>query len=224
MTLAATQANVKFAPLQVTSCHEIIGSAATKTEESLKSRPLSQHPTAPTHEPPPPRSNHRSLFHKTQTLPNTLLRLQELASQHLVIFLCSFACSISWYPENPVALPTSPPHHHPTIEHPRSICCPGSHQLPSRRKPKARAFSSITGSSSSPFRLSAVAGTAEPIYGPEAIYPVSLQEKENPKYETDSDDLKWLALEETSVETQTFYIEGNSGHFVIAQAVYSNVM
>lgn len=71
--------------------------------------------------------------------------------------------------------------------------------------------------------LSAVAGTAEPIYGPEALQSVAKQEDQNPKYEITDDDLKWQAIETTCVETQTFYTETNGGHFVMIQVIYSNV-
>ncbi|KAA8904657.1 oxidative stress survival, Svf1-like protein [Sphaerosporella brunnea] len=71
--------------------------------------------------------------------------------------------------------------------------------------------------------LASVAGTAEPIYGPQALHPVSKQEEHNPKYETTPEDFKWQALETTCAETQTFYIEADSGHFVMCQVIYSNV-
>jgi len=68
-----------------------------------------------------------------------------------------------------------------------------------------------------------VAGTAEPIYGPEALHSVAKQEDQNPKYEITDDDLKWQALETTCAETQTFYTETDGGHFVMVQVIYSNV-
>jgi len=71
--------------------------------------------------------------------------------------------------------------------------------------------------------LASVAGTAEPIYGPEALQPVTVQEDQNPKYEFDSKDVKWLALDSTCAETETFYIEADSGHYVMIQVIYSNV-
>lgn len=73
------------------------------------------------------------------------------------------------------------------------------------------------------FRISAAFGTAEPIYGPEALRSVAIQESENPTYELTKEDLTWHALETTSAETQTFYLEADSGHCGIVQLIYSNV-
>ncbi|KAF8543071.1 oxidative stress survival, Svf1-like protein [Trichophaea hybrida] len=72
--------------------------------------------------------------------------------------------------------------------------------------------------------LASIAGTAEPIYGPDALHAVSVQEDQNPKYEFDSEDVQWLAPESTCAETETFYIEAESGHFVMIQVIYSNVV
>lgn len=41
--------------------------------------------------------------------------------------------------------------------------------------------------------------------------------------ELTKDDLKWRTPNSTCVETQTFYITADSGHFVLAQVIYSNV-
>lgn len=74
------------------------------------------------------------------------------------------------------------------------------------------------------FRLSSVAGTAEPNYGPEAIQTVtSRADATHPFTELTSQDLKWLAAKGTSVETQTFYLNSEEGHYGMAQVIYSNV-
>jgi hypothetical protein len=72
-------------------------------------------------------------------------------------------------------------------------------------------------------RLANVAGTQEPIYGPEAIQSVNSQETELGFTELTKNDLKWVAMESTCVETQTFYIMADSGHIAMAQIIYSNV-
>jgi hypothetical protein len=72
-------------------------------------------------------------------------------------------------------------------------------------------------------RLANVAGTAEPIYGPSAIQSVAKQAEVTPYTELKREDLKWLAMKSTCVETQTFYLMAESGHIGIAQVIYSNV-
>ncbi|CAZ82347.1 unnamed protein product [Tuber melanosporum] len=71
--------------------------------------------------------------------------------------------------------------------------------------------------------LATVAGTAEPIYGPEAFHSVVKQESLNPSNEIAKEDMKWNVLETTSVETQTFYLAADSGHHGLVQVIYSNV-
>ncbi|KAL7266121.1 putative cell survival pathways protein [Rhizina undulata] len=71
--------------------------------------------------------------------------------------------------------------------------------------------------------LASVAGTAEPIYGPEAFHSVAKQEGSNPTYELTTEDLQWNILEATSAETQTFYLIADSGHTGMVQIIYSNV-
>lgn len=83
--------------------------------------------------------------------------------------------------------------------------------------------SRLDGLFSNIFRISAAFGTAEPIYGPEALRSVAIQESENPTYELTKEDLTWHALETTSAETQTFYLEADSGLCGIVQLIYSNV-
>ncbi|KAI5820981.1 oxidative stress survival, Svf1-like protein [Pyronema omphalodes] len=82
-------------------------------------------------------------------------------------------------------------------------------------------FSWVTNAAQS--ALSAVAGTAEPIYGPSHLHQVSKQEAQNPKYEVLPEDLSWVALDSTCAETQTFYIDSKAGPLIMLQVIYSNV-
>ena len=70
-----------------------------------------------------------------------------------------------------------------------------------------------------------MAGTQEPIYGPSAIQSVAKQAETTPNGYTEltKDDLKWVAMDSTSVETQSFYLMADSGHIALAQVIYSNV-
>lgn len=72
-------------------------------------------------------------------------------------------------------------------------------------------------------RLANVAGTQEPIYGASAIRSVAEEAKETPFTELTRDDLKWVAMESTCVETQSFYLVSDEGHIGLAQVIYSNV-
>ncbi|KAI9836367.1 MAG: hypothetical protein M1819_001396 [Sarea resinae] len=72
-------------------------------------------------------------------------------------------------------------------------------------------------------QLANVAGTVEPIYGAEAIHSVANQTEETPYTELTKDDLKWVAMDSTCVETQTFYLFADSGHVAFAQVIYNNV-
>ncbi|KAI3332115.1 survival factor 1 [Xylariaceae sp. AK1471] len=71
--------------------------------------------------------------------------------------------------------------------------------------------------------LANVVGTEEPIYGPSAIKSVAEDAKSTPYTEITRDDLKWVAMDQTSVETQVFYFMADSGHIGLAQIIYSNV-
>ncbi|KAI0457510.1 survival factor 1 [Xylaria acuta] len=71
--------------------------------------------------------------------------------------------------------------------------------------------------------LANVVGTEEPIYGPSAIKSVAEDAKTTPYTEITRDDLKWVALDQTSVETQVFYFMADGGHVGLAQIIYSNV-
>jgi hypothetical protein len=71
--------------------------------------------------------------------------------------------------------------------------------------------------------LANIAGTEEPIYGPSAIKSVAEDAKSTPYTELNRDDLKWVTLDQTSVETQVFYFLADSGHIGLAQIIYSNV-
>ncbi|MCJ1268672.1 putative cell survival pathways protein [Lobaria immixta] len=68
-----------------------------------------------------------------------------------------------------------------------------------------------------------VAGTQEPIYGPTAIQSVAKQTEVTPYTELEIEHLKWVAMESTCVETQTFYLFADSGHLGMVQVIYSNV-
>jgi len=72
--------------------------------------------------------------------------------------------------------------------------------------------------------LSVVAGTAEPEYGAGAFHSVATTVAENPSFALTTDDIKWLVLEYTNVETQTFYITADNGYLALLQVIYSNVM
>ncbi|ODQ81004.1 hypothetical protein BABINDRAFT_170712 [Babjeviella inositovora NRRL Y-12698] len=74
--------------------------------------------------------------------------------------------------------------------------------------------------------LSAVAGTAEPEYGREAIHPVTdtVQGKQ-PYRETIATDFEWNNPNYTNVETQTFYFNcAQTGYQGLIQVIHSNVM
>ncbi len=68
-----------------------------------------------------------------------------------------------------------------------------------------------------------MAGTEEPIYGPQAIQSVAKQAESTPYTELQKKDLKWAVMDSTCVETQTFYLMADSGHMGMVQVIYSNV-
>ena len=72
-------------------------------------------------------------------------------------------------------------------------------------------------------RLANVAGTQEPIYGPEAIRSVADEADKNTYTETTRDDFKWKVMDTTNVETQTFYFVSDEGKIGMAQVIYSNI-
>jgi hypothetical protein len=72
--------------------------------------------------------------------------------------------------------------------------------------------------------LSAVVGTEEPIYGPEALQSVAKQTETTPFSEANKDILRWRAYSYTNVETQTFYIMADNGTVVFVQVIYSNIV
>ena len=72
-------------------------------------------------------------------------------------------------------------------------------------------------------RLAAVAGTQEPEYGPEAIQPVGKKGDEPTYTELTKKDLKWVTLDYTNVETQTFYLFSDAGHKGVLQVIYNNI-
>ncbi|KAF7560621.1 hypothetical protein G7046_g3529 [Stylonectria norvegica] len=73
--------------------------------------------------------------------------------------------------------------------------------------------------------LANVAGTAEPIYGPEALKSVAVEAEKTPHAHTELErtDLKWLAMDSTSVENQIFYFFADNGYIAFCQVIYSNV-
>ena len=74
------------------------------------------------------------------------------------------------------------------------------------------------------YRIASVAGTAEPIYGPEAFQSVLTRTKaENPVSELTPDDYKWTLPEQSHVETSTFYITAETGHAMMCQIIHSKV-
>ena len=68
-----------------------------------------------------------------------------------------------------------------------------------------------------------VVGTQEPIHGPSACQSVAEQAKTTPYTELSKDDVKWTAMDATSVETQTFYLFADTGHLAFVQVIYSSV-
>lgn len=76
--------------------------------------------------------------------------------------------------------------------------------------------------------LSAVAGTQEPEYGPDAIHPVTKRtnkESGSVHRPTESTDFKWLSPNYTNVETQTFYFTDLASNNVgFCQLIHSNIM
>ncbi|KAG9671395.1 survival factor 1, partial [Aureobasidium melanogenum] len=72
-------------------------------------------------------------------------------------------------------------------------------------------------------QLANVAGTQEPIYGPSAIQAVSEQAKTKPYTELTKNDMKWITIDSTCVETQTWYFMTDSGYICMVQVIYSNV-
>lgn len=73
-------------------------------------------------------------------------------------------------------------------------------------------------------RLANVAGTAEPVYGPDAIRSVEQQARETAYTELTKDDLRWREPNYTCVETETFYFALDDGKLAYAQIIYNNVM
>jgi hypothetical protein len=71
--------------------------------------------------------------------------------------------------------------------------------------------------------LANVVGTEEPIHGPTAIQAVGKHENEPAYTELAKHDLKWVAMESTCVETQTFYVHSEQGHTAFIQVIYNNV-
>lgn len=75
-----------------------------------------------------------------------------------------------------------------------------------------------------PSSLASVAGTQEPIYGPEAIQSVARQAQETPYTELSKNDLRWRAYQYTNVENKVFYIMADDGTLAMVQLIYSNIV
>jgi hypothetical protein len=71
--------------------------------------------------------------------------------------------------------------------------------------------------------LAAVAGTQEPEYGPDSIQPVGKNPGDPAYTELTKKDLKWVTLDYTNVESQTFYLFTDEGRVGFLQLIYSNV-
>ncbi|CAM1511475.1 Fc.00g089880.m01.CDS01 [Cosmosporella sp. VM-42] len=74
-------------------------------------------------------------------------------------------------------------------------------------------------------QLANVAGTQEPIYGPTAVRSVAEETSQTPLgfSELNRSDLSWHAKEETSVETQIFYLFADNGYIAFCQIIWSNI-
>lgn len=72
-------------------------------------------------------------------------------------------------------------------------------------------------------QLANAVGTEEPVYGPDAIQPVTKQAETAPYSILTKEDLRWKAMDHTNVETETFYIMSDDGTTSMAQVIYSNV-
>ncbi|XMA10685.1 hypothetical protein WAI453_003476 [Rhynchosporium graminicola] len=72
-------------------------------------------------------------------------------------------------------------------------------------------------------KLADVAGTREPIYGPEAIQSVAKQTANTSYTELTRADFKWKQLNTTSVETEVFYLMADGGQVAFVQVIHSNV-
>jgi hypothetical protein len=70
--------------------------------------------------------------------------------------------------------------------------------------------------------LANVAGTQEPLYGPDSCQPVTSQV---PQFSVldDKKDLRWVNMDTTNVETATFYFMTDEGVTALAQVIYSNI-
>lgn len=75
-----------------------------------------------------------------------------------------------------------------------------------------------------PLSVSAITGSAEPIYGPEAFHSITdtIKPGQNPFGALTRQDLEWRAPWSSHVETQTFYFTSPTGHYGFAQIIHSN--
>ncbi|KAK7425571.1 putative cell survival pathways protein [Neonectria magnoliae] len=72
-------------------------------------------------------------------------------------------------------------------------------------------------------QIAYVAGTQEPVYGPSAVKSVAEEAEETPFTELQRENLAWLAMQSTCVETQIFYAYSQAGHVAFVEVIYSNV-
>ena len=67
-------------------------------------------------------------------------------------------------------------------------------------------------------------GITEPTYGPSALHSVAEQTKDVPFTELKKDDLAWIVMDSTNVESKSFYMTTDEGYLGLVQVIYSNVL
>jgi hypothetical protein len=67
-------------------------------------------------------------------------------------------------------------------------------------------------------------GLKEEMHGAAAVQSVGLQTSKTPYTLTTRDDHKWTLMEETNVETKTFYVFTDEGSICMFQVVYSSLL
>ncbi|KPM42706.1 Survival factor 1 [Neonectria ditissima] len=73
-------------------------------------------------------------------------------------------------------------------------------------------------------QIAYVAGTQEPVYGPDAIRSVAVEAEKTPFTELTRESMTWAKMESTCVETQIFYVYTEEGHVAFFEVIYSNVV
>jgi hypothetical protein len=161
------------------------------------------------------------------TLP--VLPLLPLRSTATTTDLCSrpqwhlqhniFALRLRCYPKEEIKTPEQFPSatlQHVQLGQTAVSCRPSTPTLP-------RWYSVFSPTVLKQLRLANAVGTQEPIYGPEAVLPVTKQAEATPYTELTRSDHKWETPTSSCVETQTFYIFSDAGHVAFVQVIYSNV-